>query len=56
MNYINQHPSCAQLLAAGSGQYSVYPPTLPQEGGAWDAVVKASETLLREKELVIDRY
>ncbi|XP_061076084.1 centrosomal protein of 85 kDa isoform X2 [Conger conger] len=45
-----------QLLSAGSGQYSsLYPPTLPPEAGAWDAVVKASGGLLKEKELVIDR-
>ncbi|KAJ8290184.1 hypothetical protein GJAV_G00009690 [Gymnothorax javanicus] len=45
-----------QLLTAGSGQYSsLYPPSLPAEGGPWDAVVKASESLLKEKELVIGR-
>ncbi|KAG9330869.1 hypothetical protein JZ751_021835 [Albula glossodonta] len=44
-----------QLLTAGSGQYSsLYPPSLHPEGGAWDSVVKASEALLKEKELVIE--
>ncbi|KAJ8340795.1 hypothetical protein SKAU_G00330860 [Synaphobranchus kaupii] len=45
-----------QLLTTGSGQYSsLYPVTLPPEGMAWDAAVRASESLLKEKELVIDR-
>ncbi|KAI1894943.1 hypothetical protein AGOR_G00120960 [Albula goreensis] len=45
-----------QLLTTGSGQYSsLYPPSLHPEGGAWDSVVKASEALLKEKELVIER-
>ncbi|XP_064187442.1 centrosomal protein of 85 kDa [Anguilla rostrata] len=45
-----------QMQLLTTGQYSsLYPPTLPPEGGAWDTVVKASESLLKEKELVIDR-
>ncbi|XP_036395787.1 centrosomal protein of 85 kDa [Megalops cyprinoides] len=45
-----------QLLTAGSGQYSsLYPSSLHTDGNAWDAVVKASESLLKEKELIIER-
>uniref|UniRef100_W5US40 Centrosomal protein of 85 kDa n=1 Tax=Ictalurus punctatus TaxID=7998 RepID=W5US40_ICTPU len=43
-----------QLL--GSGQYSSpYPAPLLSESGKWEAVMKANESLLKEKELIIDR-
>ncbi|KAF4076185.1 hypothetical protein AMELA_G00227440 [Ameiurus melas] len=42
-----------QLL--GSGPYSSpYPAPLLSEGGKWEAVMKANESLLKEKELIID--
>ncbi|XP_015204081.2 centrosomal protein of 85 kDa isoform X2 [Lepisosteus oculatus] len=45
-----------QLLSSGSGQYSsLYPSVLHQEGNKWDAVIKANESLIKEKELVIER-
>ncbi|KAF4076184.1 hypothetical protein AMELA_G00227420 [Ameiurus melas] len=34
---------------------SVYPAPLLSEGGKWEAVIKANESLLKEKELIIDR-
>ncbi|XP_017293688.1 centrosomal protein of 85 kDa isoform X2 [Kryptolebias marmoratus] len=46
-----------QLLNAGVGtQYpSLYATPLHTESGKWDALVKASESLLKEKELIIER-
>lgn len=45
-----------QLMSAGVGQYpAVYPTPLHSESGKWDALVKASESLLKEKELIIER-
>ncbi|XP_057690926.1 centrosomal protein of 85 kDa isoform X2 [Corythoichthys intestinalis] len=43
-------------LSAGVGQYaSLYPTAMNPESGKWDALVKASEGLLKEKELIIER-
>ncbi|XP_061676579.1 centrosomal protein of 85 kDa [Syngnathoides biaculeatus] len=43
-------------LSAGLGQYpSLYPTAMHPESGKWDALVKASEGLLKEKELIIER-
>ncbi|XP_061530960.1 centrosomal protein of 85 kDa isoform X2 [Phycodurus eques] len=43
-------------LSAGVGQYpSLYPTAMHPESGKWDALVKASEGLLKEKELIIER-
>lgn len=45
-----------QLLGGGVGQYpSLYSSSVHSESGKWDALVKASESLLKEKELVIER-
>lgn len=45
-----------QLLGGGVGQYpSLYSSSVQSECGKWDALVKASESLLKEKELVIER-
>ncbi|KAM4633416.1 centrosomal protein of 85 kDa isoform 2-T4 [Polymixia lowei] len=45
-----------QLMAAGVGQYpSVYSTSLHSESGKWDALVKANDSLLKEKEHVIGR-
>ncbi|KAM6910223.1 centrosomal protein of 85 kDa [Xenentodon cancila] len=45
-----------QLMNAGVGQYpSLYSSPLHSESGKWDALVKASESLLKEKELIIER-
>ncbi|MCJ8745376.1 hypothetical protein PDJAM_G00129620 [Pangasius djambal] len=45
-----------QMQLLGSGQYSSpYPSPLQCESGKWDAVMKANESLLKEKELIIDR-
>lgn len=45
-----------QLMSAGVGQYpSLYPTPVHTESGKWDALVKASESLLKEKELIIER-
>ncbi|XP_056300337.1 centrosomal protein of 85 kDa isoform X1 [Pseudoliparis swirei] len=45
-----------QLLSAGVGQYpSLYSTPVHSESGKWDALVKASESLLKEKELIIER-
>ncbi|XP_076016795.1 centrosomal protein of 85 kDa [Genypterus blacodes] len=45
-----------QLMTAGVGQYpTLYPTSLHSESGKWDALVKASESLLKEKELIIER-
>ncbi|XP_029306798.1 centrosomal protein of 85 kDa isoform X2 [Cottoperca gobio] len=45
-----------QLLSAGGGQYpSLYSTTVHSDSGKWDALVKASESLLKEKELIIER-
>ncbi|KAL1259878.1 hypothetical protein QQF64_010455, partial [Cirrhinus molitorella] len=45
-----------QLMTGGSGQYasSLYPGTSHMEN-KWDAVIKANENLLKEKELTIER-
>ena len=38
------------------GQYpSLYSNPVHSESGKWDALVKASESLLKEKELIIER-
>ncbi|XP_049587176.1 centrosomal protein of 85 kDa isoform X1 [Syngnathus scovelli] len=43
-------------LNAGVSQYtSLYPSAMHSESGKWDALVKASEGLLKEKELIIER-
>ncbi|KAG8010195.1 Centrosomal protein of 85 kDa, partial [Nibea albiflora] len=45
-----------QLMSAGVGQYpSLYSTPTHSESGKWDALVKASESLLKEKELIIER-
>ncbi|XP_039974399.1 centrosomal protein of 85 kDa isoform X1 [Xiphias gladius] len=45
-----------QLMGAGVGQYpSLYSNPVHSESGKWDALVKASESLLKEKELIIER-
>uniref|UniRef100_A0A667YH00 Centrosomal protein 85 n=1 Tax=Myripristis murdjan TaxID=586833 RepID=A0A667YH00_9TELE len=45
-----------QLMTAGVGQYpSLYATSLHSESGKWDALVKANESLLKEKELIIER-
>ncbi|XP_018590135.1 centrosomal protein of 85 kDa isoform X2 [Scleropages formosus] len=45
-----------KLLAAGTGQVSpVCPPSLLTSGTTWDAIIKASESLLKEKDLLIER-
>lgn len=45
-----------QLMSAGVGQYpSLYSTPVQSESGKWDALVKASESLLKEKELIIER-
>ncbi|KAM3613735.1 uncharacterized protein V6R79_004451 [Siganus canaliculatus] len=45
-----------QLMSAGVGQYpSLYSTPTHTESGKWDALVKASESLLKEKELIIER-
>ncbi|KAM9852611.1 centrosomal protein of 85 kDa [Aulostomus maculatus] len=44
------------LMSAGVGQYpSLYPASVHSEASKWDAVVKANESLLKEKELIIER-
>ncbi len=43
-------------MSAGVGQYpSLYSTPVHSESGKWDALVKASESLLKEKELIIER-
>ncbi|XP_041096550.1 centrosomal protein of 85 kDa isoform X2 [Polyodon spathula] len=43
-------------LSAGSRPYpSLYPSALQQDTSKWDALIRANESLLKEKELVIDR-
>ncbi|XP_043116641.1 centrosomal protein of 85 kDa isoform X1 [Puntigrus tetrazona] len=45
-----------QLMTGGSGQYSsLYPTASHIESSKWDAVIKANENLLKEKELTIER-
>nr|XP_046254400.1 centrosomal protein of 85 kDa [Scatophagus argus]XP_046254401.1 centrosomal protein of 85 kDa [Scatophagus argus] len=45
-----------QLMSAGVSQYpSLYSTPTHSESGKWDALVKASESLLKEKELIIER-
>uniref|UniRef100_A0A8C7WMU2 Centrosomal protein 85 n=1 Tax=Oryzias sinensis TaxID=183150 RepID=A0A8C7WMU2_9TELE len=45
-----------QLMNAGVGQYpSLYSTPMQSVSGKWDALVKASESLLKEKELIIER-
>ncbi|KAK2910431.1 centrosomal protein of 85 kDa isoform X2 [Channa argus] len=45
-----------QLMGGGMGQYSsLYSTPVHSESGKWDALVKASESLLKEKELIIER-
>ncbi|XP_075965312.1 centrosomal protein of 85 kDa [Anarhichas minor] len=45
-----------QLMSSGVGQYpSLYSTPAHSESGKWDALVKASESLLKEKELIIER-
>ncbi|KAM6967336.1 centrosomal protein of 85 kDa [Aplochiton taeniatus] len=45
-----------QFMSAGVGQYSpLYSTSLHTEPGKWDALFKANESLLKEKELVIER-
>uniref|UniRef100_A0A672MEN9 Centrosomal protein 85 n=1 Tax=Sinocyclocheilus grahami TaxID=75366 RepID=A0A672MEN9_SINGR len=45
-----------QLMTGGSGPYSsLYPATSHTENSKWDAVIKANENLLKEKELTIER-
>lgn len=43
-------------MNAGVSQYPpLYSTHLHSESGKWDALVKASESLLKEKELIIER-
>ncbi|MGH0171109.1 UNVERIFIED_CONTAM: hypothetical protein FKN15_069461 [Acipenser sinensis] len=43
-------------LSAGSRQYpSLYPSALQQDTSKWDALIRANESLLKEKELVIEK-
>lgn len=43
-------------MTGGSGQYaSLYPATPHTENSKWDAIIKANENLLKEKELTIER-
>lgn len=43
-------------MSAGVGQYPpLYSNPVHAESGKWDALVKASESLLKEKELIIER-
>lgn len=45
-----------QLMSAGVSQYPpMYSAPVHSESGKWDALVKASESLLKEKELIIER-
>lgn len=45
-----------QLMSGGMGQYPpLYSAPAHSESGKWDALVKASESLLKEKELIIER-
>ncbi|XP_072548625.1 centrosomal protein of 85 kDa [Salminus brasiliensis] len=44
-----------QLMTGGSGQYPPLYPSPLQAESKWEAVVKANENLLKEKELVIER-
>ncbi|XP_030605497.1 centrosomal protein of 85 kDa isoform X1 [Archocentrus centrarchus] len=45
-----------QLMSGGMGQYPpLYSAPVHSESGKWDALVKASESLLKEKELIIER-
>ncbi|XP_030015220.1 centrosomal protein of 85 kDa isoform X2 [Sphaeramia orbicularis] len=45
-----------QLMSGGVGQYpSMYSSSAHSDSGKWDALVKASESLLKEKELIIER-
>ncbi|XP_060906907.1 centrosomal protein of 85 kDa isoform X2 [Labrus mixtus] len=45
-----------QFMSSGVGQYpSLYSTPVHSEAGKWDALVKASESLLKEKELIIER-
>uniref|UniRef100_A0AAV2KWJ7 Uncharacterized protein n=1 Tax=Knipowitschia caucasica TaxID=637954 RepID=A0AAV2KWJ7_KNICA len=45
-----------QLMGGGVAQYpSLYSSSAHSDSGKWDALVKASESLLKEKELVIER-
>ncbi|XP_078109461.1 centrosomal protein of 85 kDa isoform X1 [Sander vitreus] len=45
-----------QLMSAGVGQYpSLYSTPVHSDSGKWDTLVKASESLLKEKELIIER-
>ncbi|KAK2844351.1 hypothetical protein Q5P01_011010 [Channa striata] len=45
-----------QMISGGAGQYSsLYSTPVHSEAGKWDALVKASESLLKEKELIIER-
>lgn len=62
ISLLSYHSTCLcfcvleKLLTAGVGQYpSLYPTSLHSESGNWDALVKASESLLKEKELIIER-
>ncbi|CAB1333594.1 unnamed protein product [Coregonus sp. 'balchen'] len=47
----------AGMITAGVGQYSALysTPSMPPETSKWDAVIKANESILKEKELVIER-
>lgn len=43
-------------MGGGMGQYPpLYSTPVHSESGKWDALVKASESLLKEKELIIER-
>ncbi|XP_059364294.1 centrosomal protein of 85 kDa-like isoform X1 [Carassius carassius] len=45
-----------QLMTGGNGPYSsLHPATSYTENSKWDAVIKANENLLKEKELTIER-
>lgn len=44
------------LLQLMSQYPSLYSTPTHSESGKWDALVKASESLLKEKELIIERW
>ncbi|XP_051999491.1 centrosomal protein of 85 kDa [Xyrauchen texanus] len=45
-----------QLMTGGGAQYaSLYPTTPHTENSKWDAVIKANENLLKDKEFIIER-
>ena len=46
-----------QLLNAGVNQYQpLYSASVFPDAGKWDSLVKANESQLKEKEMIIERY